>query len=55
MDGSPDQPAFPHQAFKLRRGKAARRRLACNTYVNEMRSGARLGGDGGRVPLDALA
>ena len=52
--------AFPQQAFKLRRGEAARCCLACNTYVNEMRSGAKLGCvvngmTAGRVPLDALA
>jgi hypothetical protein len=52
--------AFPRQAFKLRCGEAARRCLACNTYVNEMRSGAKLGCvvngmTAGRVPLDAPA
>jgi hypothetical protein len=51
--------AFPQLAFKLRRGEPARRCLACNTYVNEMRSGAKLGCvvngmTRGRVPLDAL-
>lgn len=35
--------AEPQWVEKLRRGEAARRCLACNTCVDEMRSGARLG------------
>jgi len=54
----------PKRRFRSKRssyaGEAARRCLACNTYVNEMRSGAKLGCvvngmTAGRVPLDALA